>query len=117
MIAALIAAWAAPLPAASDPEAASGATDQVLVTRVSAEPDWASGVLWMLIALEGATGAGQRTYFLTFFERGQPKPHVGEICALTWKPFRDSGITGDGAAVTEGRLVTAFACRPSKNRN
>jgi hypothetical protein len=87
-------------------------TDNVLVTRVSADPTAVSGVLVFFVEFAGESRTGERTYLIPFMRIGQAKPRVGQNCSVDWHWWRSgSGITGDSRSVSDGRWVTDFRCR------
>jgi hypothetical protein len=102
--------------AAASPGAGEAPAEQVdadvLVTRVTPDPEIGSGFLGMAVGFSGTVGGEDRSYFIPFMGTGQAKPHVGEHCAVTWIwQSRAQWHLGDGTDLWEGRAVTRFSCR------
>lgn|GEM_PF-2479394 len=90
--------------------AAAAGTDLVAITDVAPEPGFTSGVLAVVVRVEGRTGRGARTYYIPFFETGQTMPRVGETCAVVWHLLSRYSVIADAGSVTEGRMVSSFRC-------
>lgn len=88
-------------------------TDQVTVTKVSADPRLVSGIIATAVGVSGTVADEWRFYLIPFMTVGQAKPRVGDRCDISWEWH--SGFDwslGDGGSVREGRMVTNFRCEP-----
>jgi len=106
---AFAALWGATL-AASPLPARAGATDNVVITRVSPDPPAMSGIVAFFVEISGTVGGEERSYLIPFMTKGQKKPEVGQACSLSWVRSDTGGITGYGASVEGGRWVNEFHC-------
>ena len=87
-------------------------TDDMVVTQVSADPVAVSGIFAFAVQITGRVGIEERFYFIPFMAIGQPKPVVGERCAVVWRPWSANWnwLLADGQSTFAGRLVTTFRC-------
>lgn len=105
---------AAPLLAAASPAAAPAdqRDENVLIISVTPDPGVGSGILAVAVEFVGVARGERRSYLIPYMRPGQPGPHVGQRCDVTWQwsfPGFQWLLAG-GRSIDGGREVRDFHC-------
>jgi hypothetical protein len=106
----LLLAAAAALPSAGDPSSIT-VDESVVITSVSAEPAFASGVLATAVKVTGTVDGQAKDYFIFFHRFGQPRPSVGARCRIASERFSFNVLfVGPPNSAAGGQAVHSFDC-------